>query len=474
MATIKPIFKLKEPKGENETLILMKIYFNRERFTYSTGKKILPKFWNNKTNRPFINKNETDQKLDKIKLQRLNDLNFILDQFTTETETIFRHFERDHVTPTINQVKEKFDQIFKPEQITEKKEVITLNKFIDIFINEIEAGKILTDKGERFKFGTIKNYKGFQTQFNLFQLDPRDRPKPTEPEGQKRKHTKKIKTPKPQIEPKYRQNIIDFQDINNEFYENFCSFFSEKNYSPNTIGRHIKNIKSIMRAAKERGLHNSNESTKKKFKTISIEVDNIYLTENEVNRLYNLDLSNNLQLDQARDIFLIGCYTAQRFSDFATINKKNLLTFDNGTKVLNLIQKKTGAKVFIPIRPQLEEILQKYDFQPPKIYEQKLNSRIKDIGKLANINAITLIEGIKGGLKVLKEVPKYELIKTHTARRSGCTNMYLAGIPTIDIMKVSGHKTEREFYKYIKVSKEETAQTLSNHPYFNTVLKIAQ
>jgi hypothetical protein len=45
--------------------------------------------------------------------------------------------------------------------------------------------------------------------------------------------------------------------------------------------------------------------------------------------------------------------------------------------------------------------------------------------------------------------------------------MYLAGIPTIDIMKISGHKTEKEFLKYINVSKEETAINLSDHPYFN-------
>ena len=40
---------------------------------------------------------------------------------------------------------------------------------------------------------------------------------------------------------------------------------------------------------------------------------------------------------------------------------------------------------------------------------------------------------------------KCDLIKTHTARRSGCTNMYLAKIQPIDIMKISGHKTERNF-----------------------------
>jgi hypothetical protein len=44
--------------------------------------------------------------------------------------------------------------------------------------------------------------------------------------------------------------------------------------------------------------------------------------------------------------------------------------------------------------------------------------------------------------------------------------MYLAGIPVIDIMKISGHKTEREFLKYIKVTKEQTEINLASHPYF--------
>ncbi|MFQ8804876.1 MAG: hypothetical protein ACLR8Y_06890 [Alistipes indistinctus] len=59
------------------------------------------------------------------------------------------------------------------------------------------------------------------------------------------------------------------------------------------------------------------------------------------------------------------------------------------------------------------------------------------------------------------------MVKTHTARRSGATNMYLAGIPTIAIMKITGHKTEKEFMKYIKITEEESAMELMNHPYFS-------
>ena len=85
---------------------------------------------------------------------------------------------------------------------------------------------------------------------------------------------------------------------------------------------------------------------------------------------------------------------------------------------------------------------------------------------LAGIKDKVIIEQTRGGVRESKTNLKYELIQTHTARRSGCTNMYLAGIPIIDIMKISGHKTEKEFLKYIRVTKEETAQNLANHPWF--------
>lgn len=137
-----------------------------------------------------------------------------------------------------------------------------------------------------------------------------------------------------------------------------------------------------------------------------------------------------------------------------------------GAKVIDLIQQKTGEQVLIPIRTELEQLLLKYDYNVPKIWEQKLNLHIKTVGKKAKINEPVNIEKSKGGLIVKETILKHDLIKTHTARRSGCTNMYKAGVPSIAIMKISGHKTESEFLKYIKVSKEETAQNLINHPYF--------
>ena len=146
-----------------------------------------------------------------------------------------------------------------------------------------------------------------------------------------------------------------------------------------------------------------------------------------------------------------------------------------GGKVIELIQQKTGTKCIIPVRPECDAILKRYDYTLPKTYRQQVNEGIKIIGKLAKITEMIQEEKNRGGLSVKTSSPKCDLIKTHCARRTGCTLMYLAGIPSIDIMKISGHKTEREFLKYIRVSREETATKLIKHPYFmGNMLKAVQ
>jgi integrase len=95
-----------------------------------------------------------------------------------------------------------------------------------------------------------------------------------------------------------------------------------------------------------------------------------------------------------------------------------------------------------------------------------MNKKIKEVGKLAGINdeIITIIT--RGGKRVETAIKKFEKITNHTARRSFATNLYLAGVPTLAIMKMTGHKTERSFLKYIRVTPEENAFRIAQHPYF--------
>ena len=163
-------------------------------------------------------------------------------------------------------------------------------------------------------------------------------------------------------------------------------------------------------------------------------------------------------------------FIRQRIKKIIPWEKLNL-TFageaENGQQVIDLKQQKTGNHVVIPVRPELQAILEKYDNRLPRTYEQKVNHLIKEIAREAGITEKVEVSYIENGEKKSRLVEKCDLVKTHTARRSGATNMYLAGIPTIAIMKITGHKTEKEFMKYIKITEEQTAMELMNHPYFS-------
>ena len=430
MATIKFFIKARGKSANDLQKIYVRFVHGRNEIDQTTTTKyqVAPENWN-------LKKQEIRQKAN---AKDKDNINTDLKELSAALVSAFNSRKNKDSLPP-KWLKNQVDLYFYGSA----NDQIDLNGYIEKFITDIETGKRLTDKKERYKPGTIKNFKGFKVQFETFQEQAARR--------------------------------LDFSDIDIDFYNDYVAYFNNKNYSPNTIGRHIKNLKVIMRAAKAERLHNNSDIDQKAFKNVKAEVQNIYLTDREIKSMFDLDLSKNPALEIARDVFLIGCYTAQRFSDYSTIGKNNIRKMEGGGTVVDLKQKKTGERVIIPVRPELDYLLSKYDYTLPHTWEQKINERIKDVGRKAGIIEPVIIEEIRGGLKVKKEVDKCDLIKTHTARRSGATNMYLAGIATIDIMKITGHKTEREFLKYIKVTKEQTAQNLILHPYFNQpVLKVVQ
>lgn len=314
--------------------------------------------------------------------------------------------------------------------------VETLRQYIDRFYEEAKAGTRLASVGttkRRYAYETLRSLKGTKLSFEMFQDET----------GRK----------------------SNFNDITIDWYNDFLAFYYKRGCGANYIGKHIKNLKTIMRQAREEGLHNNAEIERRSFKALSEPSESIYLTSDEVQRMYAKDLSDNPVYAKVRDVFLCGVYTAQRYSDYSRINK-DMIKEEDGVRYIELIQQKTGEKCLIPMRPELETILSRYDYTLPKTFEQKINFNIKEVGKLCDIKEGILTETFRSGMKVKKTTPKYKLIKTHTARRTGCTLMYLAGVQPIDIMKISGHKTEKEFLKYIKVGKKETAMNLARHPYF--------
>lgn len=252
---------------------------------------------------------------------------------------------------------------------------------------------------------------------------------------------------------------LSWDQIDLNFYDDYTHHLQRDGYAKNTIGDRIKVLKVFMNAAFERGEHKNLFHRARSFKKETEESLNIYLNQKELDRIYKLDLSSKPYLDKTRDLFLIGCWTGSRYGDWHKVNSDNI----HGNFIY-MVQEKTGNRVVIPLHPVVKEILDKYSgILPPTISNQKFNDYIKEVAELAKINGKISKSITRGGKRESNVVDKYNMVSSHTARRSFATNLYKSRFPSISIMAMTGHKTEKSFLSYIKVTEEEHAEMLLEH-----------
>lgn len=244
-----------------------------------------------------------------------------------------------------------------------------------------------------------------------------------------------------------------FDDINYAFCEDFIEWMSARNLCANTRGSHVKFVKAAMNEAFKNRLHNNEDF--RTFRKEMEQIDAVYLTNDEVTKIAELPLCGHHKL--ARDLFIVGCHTGMRFSDYSRLSMNDI-----SDGVIHFITQKCNAPVDIPAHPRVLKILENYGGTMPSMTGQKLNLYIKEVCKEAGINESVLVR--KSGKQ--ERYQKYKLVSSHTARRTGLTNMYKAGIPTYRCMMISGHKTEQVFLTYLRITQEENAEFLKDNPFF--------
>lgn len=259
---------------------------------------------------------------------------------------------------------------------------------------------------------------------------------------------------------KYENTKLDWHSFDVKFYYKFLDFYTGyKKLGNNGFGKIIKVLKSILNCATDRGVNTILLYKSKEFKALREDVGNIYLTEEELNKIINLDLSESKKLDQARDLFIVGCYTGLRFSDFSKLSSSNI-----SDGLIRIKTQKTSTNVVIPLLPEVERIIVKYNGNLPKAYcNQKMNEYLKLIGNKAEMFEKIQKNRLSGVKEIKNTLEKWQLICTHTARRSFATNMYKRGLDSIAIMQLTGHSTEKSFMTYIKISQEENARKILDY-----------
>jgi len=386
------MFYLKEPKSKNKTLIIVQYYVakNKAKFKLSTNIKINPENWDKKSKSPIRKRGaggiESQDIIDKLSIINKK-INTIRNKYGKEL--------------TIGDLKFAFQK---------KKEThVYLRDHLQEFIEErIKIGEVTKS--------TIYKHKLLYKKIIEFE--------------------------------NYIKRDYKLADLTEAFFIEFVIFLREHwkdNINNNTLHRDIACLKSFIRWCIRKGNSVPMDFLEVKIKTH--ETDDVALTSKEVVLIENAELEE--AEDRARDLFLIGIYSGQRWSDYSVFEKA-----DVRNNLIHKVAKKTGAMSFIPLTDNLKRILDKYEWVLPKISSQKFNKHIQKICKNLEINEEIKFTSIKGNKRNVEIKQKWEKIASHTARRTYITLAAEEGVRDHVIMAICGIKSTKTLNKYKKINKE--------------------
>lgn len=257
---------------------------------------------------------------------------------------------------------------------------------------------------------------------------------------------------------KFMGRDFDWNDVDSAFHFRLVQKMQAAGFAINYQWKMVSQLKTVMNEGRKLKYHANLEF--QDFKTRREDPDTVYLTKDEVERLWSYEPKFELER-KARDLFLLGVYSCARFSDYSRLSMDMI---HDG--VVRFTQVKTASSVMVPASPRLLTILERNGGVAPHIAQQHLNEWIKRACKAVGIDEkveVTSSTGIKRSCEIR---PKYDLVSSHTARRTGITLLYMTGIPLQQVMLISGHKDEDSIRHYLRLTKEENVALLRDNPFF--------
>ncbi len=403
-------FYLKESNAKTDTLIYLFFSYEGNRLKYSTGEVVNPKNWNSERQRV------------KKGAKGSFEINNLLDNLEAEIKQVYREAVLNKVKISIDYLRLNLDKRTNPK-ISDK------NGFFDYFNEFIEVQRPTKS------FRTIQKYNTLKNHLNDFQVKKRF--------------------------------IVEFDKIDNRFYEILTAYYiKDLNLLNNSSAKYIKTLKTFLHWATDRG-YNKNH-TFQKFKAQEKDADIIYLSENELFKLYYLNLEENTKLKNVRDTFCFGCFTGLRFSDIQKLRKENI----KGEEI-HMVSEKTSERINIPLNEFALNILERNNYSLPVISNQKTNEFLKELGEFAELYEPVILTKFKGAEEIQITKLKYEFITTHTARRTFVTLSLEKGMRPEVVMKITGHKEYSTFKKYIKIVSKTTLLEMKSIWNSKSSLKLA-
>ena len=423
-------FNLKEPQKE-ESLLMLLCRWNNQQVKLSTKQRVVVSTWDNKKQQcitsPEMFSPRANRQSKKINVY-LRQLSARLNQFYDENYSS---------SLSLNQAKSAIQKLIEEilviDKEKEKRIKMTPIQFFEEYVEkkriDPHTGRYIGERTKIHQRTVIHRLQAFLEYYKL----PDD------------------------------FSVFTSKKFDRQFAE-WC--YSVKNYKQNTVYATYGVLKPFLNAAKEEGFDVGEYY--KNLKGKSVDVDTIYLTEEEISKLYKLDIKRLIKegeidaksmIETTRDLFIIACWTGLRRSDIDRLDKA---TFNMENKTITITAEKTKRQVVIPMHPMVVALYKKYNGKFPHLCDKgKANDHLRECARHAGIDdEVRMVEN-RAGIVTTLIYKKYQLVGMHTGRRSFATNMYKRKFPTIAIMRLTGHTTESNFLKYIKVTPEENAAMMA-------------
>ena len=340
--------------------------------------------------------------------------NKIIDEKEDEVKKLFRYILLNNINPTKSYILEKLENGLQKVNLT--------HAFFSSFNEFITSSK--TTKVPR----TIKSYV---TTFN-FLKDYEN----------------------------FTNSKLTFESIDNTFFEKLQDYtFLERQNKNSYFAFIIKVLKTFMNWSLDKEYHSNLKF--KKFKAREDETEVIYLTMDELMRLYNHNFESD-RLNQVRDMYVFNSVTGLRISDYKAIKASDI----KKDHLVVTIQKTRANNTKIPLNKFSIEILERYKdtiHEPlPIISDQKFNKYIKECCKIVEIDTLITKTRFVGQKRIDITIPKYKLITSHTARKTFVTNSLVLGMKEMVVRNITGHKKEESFRRYVKIAEDFKREEMDN------------
>lgn len=400
MATINYILK-----GKNElSSIYVRLRDGRKSdVTVSTGYTCHPKFWSAAKGTIRQIANNLEKKNLSEDLRKLKDK--IGDSLNTDKD---RGIEIDKIWL------ENVIAIYKNPLVEQRSDLML--SILEAYQEEMKV-KINPKTGKRIAATTIRNFNTTIRRLKLFEES--------------------------------RKKRFFIHEIDLTFHSDFVQFLRNKeNLAQNSISKDVKQIKTVCIDARDKGFSINDQVLSRKFNAPLESTLFVTITEDEIEAIKKFKGTNYLM--NARDWLIIGCWTGCRVNDLMSLTKKNIMINTKGQKFIRYTQSKTGKQVDLPIHPDVQDIIDRLGDLPHPISDVKFNKWIKEVCKGSGMTqeVYGTKQDVDSHKKMTGTFMKYELVRSHTCRRSFATNHYNK-LPNKLIMSVTGHSTEKMLLNYI-------------------------